>query len=401
MTPVALHHEQTGSADAPVLLMGGSLGTNLAMWDPQLPVLTGRHVIRFDHRGHGRSPAPPGPYSIADLGADVLALIDRLGIERADYCGLSIGGMVGQWLAINAPQRIGRLVLICTSPDTLNPDAFQDRARTVRDAGSTEVVADAVVANWFTQPYADGHPDVIARHRQMIVDTPVEGYAACCEAIAGHNVRARLSQITASTLVIAAAGDRAIPPSQGEAIAAGVPGSKLQILDPAAHIASVERADSVNALIAQHLGGAGAQGGRRGRGGRDPIHEAGMEVRRAVLGDAHVDRAIEHTTEFTAPFQDFITRYAWGSVWTRPGLERRTRSAVTLAVLTALGRENEIAMHVRGALRNGMTPAEIGEVLLHTAIYAGVPAANAAYAIAQRTIDEETQTGGSEDPPAA
>jgi 3-oxoadipate enol-lactonase/4-carboxymuconolactone decarboxylase len=229
----------------------------------------------------------------------------------------------------------------------------------------------------------------------------VEGYAACCEAIAGHNVRARLSRITASTLVIAAAGDRAIPPSQGEAIAAGVPGSKLQILDPAAHIASVERADSVNALIAQHLGGAGAQGGRRGRGGRDPIHEAGMEVRRAVLGDAHVDRAIEHTTEFTAPFQDFITRYAWGSVWTRPGLERRTRSAVTLAVLTALGRENEIAMHVRGALRNGMTPAEIGEVLLHTAIYAGVPAANAAYAIAQRTIDEETQTGGSEDPPAA
>jgi 4-carboxymuconolactone decarboxylase len=132
----------------------------------------------------------------------------------------------------------------------------------------------------------------------------------------------------------------------------------------------------------------------------DPIRDAGMNVRRAVLGDAHVDRAIERTTEFTAPFQDFITRYAWGTVWARPGLERRTRSAITLAVLTALGRENEIAMHVRGALRNGMTPDEIGEVLLHTAIYAGVPAANAAFAIAQRTIDEETATGGSEDPPA-
>ncbi len=391
MTPVALHHEQTGPADAPVLLMGGSLGTNLAMWDPQLPALAGRRVIRFDHRGHGRSPAPLGPYSIADLGADVLALMDRLGIERADYCGLSIGGMTGQWLAINAPERIARLVLICTSPDTLNPDAFRARATTVREARSTEVVADAVVANWFTEPYAAAHPDVIARHRQMIVDTPVEGYAACCEAVAGHNVRARLSQITAPTLVIAGAQDRAIPPTQGEAIAAGVAGAKLQILDPAAHIASAERADTVNALIAQHLNGAG---------GGDPIHAAGMEVRRAVLGDAHVDRAIERTTEFTAPFQDFITRYAWGSVWTRPGLERRTRSAITLAVLTALGRENEIAMHVRGALRNGMTPAEIGEVLLHTAIYAGVPAANAAYAIAQRTIDEETQTGGSEDPPA-
>ena len=394
MTPVQLHHEQIGPADAPVLLMGGSLGTNLAMWDPQLPALTGRRVIRFDHRGHGRSPAPPGPYSIADLGADVLALMDRLGIDRADYCGLSIGGMTGQWLAINAPERIARLVLICTSPDTLNRDAFRDRARTVREAGSTEVVADAVVANWFTEPYAAAHPDVIARHRRMIVDTPVEGYAACCEAVGGHDVRAGLSQITAPTLVIAGAQDRAIPPSQGEAIAAGVPGSRLQILDPAAHIASVERADAVNALIAQHLGGAA------GQDGSDPIHEAGMEVRRAVLGDAHVDQAIERTTEFTAPFQDFITRYAWGSVWTRPGLERQTRSAVTLAVLTALGRENEIAMHVRGALRNGMTPAEIGEVLLHTAIYAGVPAANAAYAIAQRTIAQETQTGGPEDPPA-
>ena len=394
MRPVELYHEQAGPADAPVLLMGGSLGTRLAMWDPQLAALGARRVIRFDHRGHGRSPAPPGPYSIADLGADTLALMDRLGIERADYCGLSIGGMVGQWLAIHAPERIGRLVLICTAPDTLNSDAFRDRARTVREAGTTEVVADAVVANWFTEPYAAAHPDVIARHRQMIVDTPVEGYAACCEAIAGHNVRDGLSQIIAPTLVIAGAQDRAIPPTQGEAIAAGVPGSKLQILDPAAHIASVERADTVNALIAEHLGGVGA------RGGRDPIREAGMDVRRAVLGDAHVDRAIERTTEFTAPFQDFITRYAWGSVWTRPGLERRTRSAITLAVLTALGRENEIAMHVRGALRNGMTPEEIGEVLLHTAIYAGVPAANAAYAIAQRTIDELTATGGSEAPPA-
>ena len=133
----------------------------------------------------------------------------------------------------------------------------------------------------------------------------------------------------------------------------------------------------------------------------DETYEAGMTVRRAVLGDDHVDRAIHRTTEFTAPFQDFITRYAWGSVWTREGLDRRTRSAVTLSVLAALGRENEIEMHVRGALRNGLTPAEISEILLHTSIYAGVPAANAAFAIAQRVIDAETAPGGSTDPPAA
>lgn len=133
----------------------------------------------------------------------------------------------------------------------------------------------------------------------------------------------------------------------------------------------------------------------------DEIHDAGMEVRRQVLGDAHVDQAIERTTEFTAPFQDFITRYAWGSVWTRDGLDRGMRSAITLAVLAALGRENEIEMHVRGALRNGLTPAEISEVLLHTAIYAGVPAANAAYAIAQRVIEAETTPGGLADPSRA
>ena len=133
----------------------------------------------------------------------------------------------------------------------------------------------------------------------------------------------------------------------------------------------------------------------------DSTYDAGMKVRREVLGDEHVDRAIERTTELTAPFQEFITRYAWGSVWTREQLDRRTRSAVTLAVLTSLGRENEIEMHVRGALRNGLGPTEIGEVLLHTAIYAGVPAANAAFAIAQRAIDSETATSepSDEDPP--
>src|ERR1700760_2365336 len=129
----------------------------------------------------------------------------------------------------------------------------------------------------------------------------------------------------------------------------------------------------------------------------DP-HEAGMKVRRAVLGDAHVDRAIERTTEFTAPFQEFITRYAGGGVWTREGLDRRTRSVITLSVLTALGRENEIAMHVRAALRNGLTPAEIGEIFIHTAIYAGVPAANSAFAIAQEVIAAESEAGGLIDP---
>jgi 4-carboxymuconolactone decarboxylase len=130
----------------------------------------------------------------------------------------------------------------------------------------------------------------------------------------------------------------------------------------------------------------------------DQGHDAGMKVRREVLGDAHVDRAIDRTTEFTAPFQEFITRYAWGGVWTREDLDRRTRSVITLSVLTALGRENEIGMHVRAALRNGLTPQEIGEIFIHTAIYAGVPAANSAFAIASEVIEAESAPGGLADP---
>ncbi|MGI8714561.1 MAG: 3-oxoadipate enol-lactonase [Solirubrobacteraceae bacterium] len=253
-TVVDLHHRSDGPAGRPVLLLGGSLGTSLEMWDPQLSALSAQcRVIRFDNRGHGASPVPDGPYSIAELGGDVLALMDRLEIERADYCGLSIGGMVGQWLAIHAAERIERLVVICSSPRTLNGDAFTQRAATVREAGSVEVVADAVVARWFTEPFAAAHPDVVASHRAMVAGTPPEGYASCCEAVAGHDVRGELNAVQAPTLVIGGAQDTAIAPEQGREIAAAVPGAAFELLDPAAHLSTVERAGAVTDLIIGHL----------------------------------------------------------------------------------------------------------------------------------------------------
>lgn len=256
MTAVELYHEQAGPADGPALLLGGSLGTHLGMWDPQTATLSGRRrVIRFDHRGHGQSPAPPGPYSIADLGADTLGLMDRLEIARADYCGLSIGGMVGQWLAVNAPERIERVILLCTSAHLAPPDPWLERAAAVRQAGTPGVIADVVVGRWFTAAYAEAHPDVVARHRQMIIDTPAEGYAACCEAIAGLDVRDGLRAIQAPTLIIGGAQDPAIPAEHSERIAAAIPGARLEILDPGAHLVSVERAPTVNELIAEHLDG--------------------------------------------------------------------------------------------------------------------------------------------------
>jgi 3-oxoadipate enol-lactonase len=253
---VDLAHRIEGSEDAPVLLLGGSLGTTLEMWAPQVAGLgDSLRTISFDHRGHGRSPVPDGPYEIADLGRDVLALMDRLGIGRASFCGLSIGGMVGLWLAINAPERIERLILISSAaylPEAAS--AYGERAAAVRAAGTADVVADAVIARWFTPSWAAANPDTVARHRAMIAGTAAEGYAGCCDAIAALDERDGLRSITAPTLVISGAHDPAIPAEHGRAIADAVPGARWELLDPAAHLASVERAAAVNALITEHLG---------------------------------------------------------------------------------------------------------------------------------------------------
>jgi 3-oxoadipate enol-lactonase len=254
MSTVELAYVRHGPDGRPPLLLGGSLGTTHAMWAPQVQVLSGRlNTIAFDHRGHGRSPVPDGPYSIATLGGDVLALMDHLGLERASYCGLSLGGMVGQWLAINAPQRIDRLILISTAAHLPPARGWRERAELVRDAGSPAAVADTVVGRWFTPEFAGRRPDVVDEYRGMIASTPPEGYAACCEAIADYDVRPGLPSVPVPTLVIAGAQDPAAPPELGRAIADAVPGARFELLDPAAHLASVERADRVTSLIAEHL----------------------------------------------------------------------------------------------------------------------------------------------------
>jgi len=248
-----LHFEATGPADAPVVLLSGSLGSSLAVWEPQVAALGERsRVVRFDHRGHGGSPAPPGPYALEDLGSDVLALMDSLEIERASWCGLSLGGMVGMWLAAHAPERIERLVLLCTAAHM--PDApWAERAEAVRAAGSVEVVADTVVERWLTPRFAASHPEVRARLRAMLVASDPEGYAACCGAIERMDLRDDLGRVTAPTLVIAGSEDASTPPETVRAIADTIGGARFELLEPAAHIASVERAGEVNRLLADWL----------------------------------------------------------------------------------------------------------------------------------------------------
>jgi 3-oxoadipate enol-lactonase/4-carboxymuconolactone decarboxylase len=382
VTAVAVHAVTEGPPDAPVVLLLGSLGSTLEMWDPQVPALTERfRVVRYDARGHGRSPVPDGPYALDDLVDDAVALLDRLEVRTAAVVGLSLGGMTAMRLAIREPERVSRLALLCTSASLGPASAWHERAATVRAEG-TGAVAPTVVGRWLTEAGRAADPERAAALEQMVAGTPSEGYAACCEAIAAMDLREDLPSITAPTLAIAGADDPSTPPPHLRDIAAAVPGSRLLVLPGAAHLANLEQADAVNAALLLHLDPA------TGGGEEDP-YARGTVVRRQVLGDAHVDRAVAGTTPLTAPFQDLITRYAWGEVWSRPGLDRRTRSMLTLALLTALTHEHELAMHVRAALGNGVTPDEIGEVLLHTAVYAGVPAANRALAVAQQVLDEQ------------
>jgi 3-oxoadipate enol-lactonase len=242
-----IHHEATG--DGPLVLMGSSLGTNLHMWDEQLPLADRFRLIRYDHRGHGGSPTPAGPYEIADLARDVLAL----GLGRTHYVGLSIGAMVGMWLAANAPERIDRLVLICTSARMGPPSMWQERAAKVLEAGSTEPIADPVVDRWLTPGFAAEHPAARAKLRAMLTAADPEGYAACCGAIERMDLRDDLGRITAPTLVISGAGDLATPVEHQRLIAEAIPGARHEILSPAAHVAAVEQAAAVNRLIEEHL----------------------------------------------------------------------------------------------------------------------------------------------------
>jgi 3-oxoadipate enol-lactonase len=249
---VELHHLLEGPEDAPVLVLSNSLGTTLAMWDEQAPALSVRfRLLRYDHRGHGGSPVPPGPYTIQDLGLDVIALLDRLEVERFSFCGLSLGGMVGMWLASEAPERIDHLVLCCTSAH-FDPDAYESRARTVRQHGVTKI-AETVLERWFTPAFRESRPEVAEWAINMLRDTPPEGYAGCCEAIAAAELPGRLGVIRAPTLVIAGADDPAAPPDQAELISDSIPNASLEVIPDAAHLANVEQPEAITQAILDHL----------------------------------------------------------------------------------------------------------------------------------------------------
>ncbi|MFJ7773193.1 4-carboxymuconolactone decarboxylase [Streptomyces sp. NPDC097107] len=453
--PNTLQYRFDGPEDAPVLILGPSLGTTWHMWDRQVPELAQQwRVFRFDLPGHGGATAHPAG-SVAELTTRLLATLDGLGVQRFGYAGCAFGGAVGIELALRHPERLASLALIAASPRFGTADEFRQRGVIVRTNG-LDPIARSSPERWFTGGFAAAQPAITEWAVQMVRTTDPGCYIAACEALAAFDVRGELGQVGVPTLVLVGSDDQVTGPAEARTLVAGIPDARLAVVPGASHLVPVEQPAAVTDLLVRHFSTAWQTGHDASTGqiavpaahatapaapaapagpagpagpaavapsaapvqpvmapppqssapiaeiapaavppqvpaqGRPDPYEAGLKVRRAVLGDAHVDQALAQADEFSGDFQEFLTRYAWGEVWDRPGLDRRTRSCVTLTALVAGGHLEELAPHLRAALRNGLTPGEIKEVLLQAAVYCGVPAANGAFRVAQQVIREET-----------
>jgi 3-oxoadipate enol-lactonase/4-carboxymuconolactone decarboxylase len=417
-----LQYRFDGPEDAPVLILGPSLGTTWHMWDRQVPELAKQwRVFRFDLPGHGGAPAHPAG-SVAELTGRLLVTLDAAGVQRFGYAGCALGGAIGLELALRHPERLASLALVATSPRFGTADEFRQRGVIVRTNG-LDPIARTSPDRWFTGSFSAAQPAITEWAVQMVRTTDPGCYIAACEALAAFDVRAELGRAGAPTLVLVGSDDGVTGPAEARTLVAGIRDARLAVVPGASHLVPVEQPAAVTDLLVHHFSTAWQQPYDTGQTALPSLaalpvplapppvvpvaeiapapvpaalpapadrYETGLKLRREVLGDAHVDRALAAADAFSGDFQDFLTRVTWGEVWDRPGLDRRTRSCITLTALVAGGHLEDLASHTRAALRNGLTPDEIKEVLLHTAVYCGVPAAHRAFRVAQGVIAEET-----------
>ncbi|GGR37654.1 3-oxoadipate enol-lactonase [Streptomyces griseomycini] len=423
--PNTLQYRFDGPEDAPVLILGPSLGTTWHMWDRQVPELIKQwRVFRFDLPGHGGAPAYPAG-SAAELTARLLTTLEGLGVQRFGYAGCALGGAVGIELALRHPERLASLALIAASPRFGTADEFRQRGVVVRTNG-LDPIARSAPDRWFTGGFAAAQPAITEWAVQMVRTTDPGCYIAACEALASFDVRAELGSVGVPTLVLVGSEDQVTGPAEARTLVAGIPDARLAVVPGASHLVPVEQPAAVTDLLVRHFSTAWQPVFETATGqtalpaaatapvlaavppqpapvaeiappapvpqaqGRPDPYDTGIKVRREVLGDAHVDGELARADAFSGDFQEFVTRYAWGEVWDRPVLDRRTRSCVALTALVAGGHLEDLASHTRAALRNGLTPDEIKEVLLQAAVYCGVPAASSAFRVAQQVVREET-----------
>ncbi|WP_248581245.1 4-carboxymuconolactone decarboxylase [Nocardioides sp. InS609-2] len=400
MIPAVTTVRLTGARDRsemPLLVLGPSLGTSATtLWSACAAGLTDVFdVVAWDLPGHGHNRAVHDePFTMGELATGVLRVVDAVLEERGEaggsfgYAGDSVGGAVGLQLLLDTPDRVSAAVLLCTGAQIGDVAMWSGRMGQVSVSG-TPVMVSGSAERWFGPGFVEREPDRASALLHALQDADDEGYVQVCGALAEFDVRDRLHEITTPVLAVAGSRDVAAPPAKLREIADGVKDGRLVELDGVAHLAPAEAPNLVARLIRHHLLGELLES----TDGQDrtlrEVYDAGLAVRREVLGDAHVDRATAATTDLTAEFQQLITTYAWGTIWTRPGLDRRSRSLITLTALVARGHHEELALHLRAARTNGLTVDEIKELLLQTAIYCGVPDANTAFRIAQQVLAEE------------
>ncbi|MDR5894311.1 alpha/beta fold hydrolase [Halomonas mongoliensis] len=367
-----------GAEANPLVVLAHPLGMSQAVWDDVLPALLPRYrVLTWDLPGHGASQAWGGaPIAPADLAAEALALADHAGAERFHFAGTSIGGVVGQQLIAEHAERLLSATLTNTGAVIGTAELWSTRAGRIREEGLA-AMAEEIVPRWFAPACFEAEPALKAGWCTQMGRGDDDSYARLCEMLGSHAFTGKLSGKPVKVQLLGGSEDLATPPATLEALAAELDGAPLEILEGVGHVPSVEVpgrfAETLLAVMAVDLGDVGASG---------VDYATGLETRKQVLGEAHVARSTENATSLDAPFQQMITRLAWGELWSNEDLTRRERSMITTGILAALGRE-ELTLHLKTAKRIGLTEAELRQVLMHVAIYAGVPAANHAFALAK------------------
>lgn len=378
---VRLYWRLDGASDRPALVLLNSIGTDMGLWDAAVPhLLPAFRLLRIDARGHGASDAPTGDYSLAGLAEDVAAIMSDAGIDRAAVAGVSLGGMVAMQLALDHPDRVSALALICTSA-TMDSASWAARIETVRGQG-TAAIAEMAVGRFLSVPFVERHPEIADSLTRAIAAQSDDGYAGAGAAIRDMVLADRIAAIAVPALVVTGEDDISTPyAGHGEHLVHGIEGARHGSV-AGAHLPPIEAPAELAAALRSFL-----LGRAEVAAAADTVFEAGLVNRRRVLGDAWVDKSLANRTAFNSDFQAMITRIAWAEIWGRPGLDDRTRRLLVLAITASLGRWEEFALHVRAGLsQGGFTKDELKEVLMQTAIYAGVPAANTGFAEAQKII---------------
>ncbi|WP_034388742.1 4-carboxymuconolactone decarboxylase [Deinococcus sp. YIM 77859] len=375
---LTLHAQLRGAEPAPALVFLNPIGSDLRVWnEAACELVPFFRAVQYDLRGQGLSDAPEGEYALADHVADLQGLLDALSLSQVALVGCSLGGLIAQAFALAFPERVSHLVLLDTLPRIGTPDSWQERIHSVR-VRSLAALAPTLVKRWFAPAFFTQQPLAAHGYTTLLARSPQAGYLGSCAALRDADLTGQVQALRLPTLVLCGEHDVSTPPDACSALAEQL-GARFEVIPGAAHLPMVERPGEVAAHIRAFLA----------RPDEDP-YRRGLAMRRRVLGEAHVNRATRAATDLDRDFQTFITEYAWGGPWSRPHLDLRTRHLLTLAVLTALSREHELAMHLRATLNTGVTEEDLREVFLHVAVYAGVPVANRAFQIAKQVLVERS-----------